>query len=58
LEIERQGRMGKKGLPQGIRKFVRREKARIRRESSSMDEEKRRIEDLLERLKEIRRRSG
>ena len=39
--------MGKKNLPKGVRKFIRREKARIRREANSPEEEKRRIEELL-----------
>ena len=39
--------MGKKYLPRGIRKFIRREKARIRREANSPEEERKRIEELL-----------
>lgn len=38
--------MIKKELPQGIRKFIRREKARIRRDISDLDEQKRLIKNL------------
>ena len=45
--------MGKKALSKSIRKFIRREKARIRRQTNSPDEEKRRVGELLNRFKEI-----
>jgi len=45
--------MRKKDWPRGIKKFIRREKARIRREANSPEGEKRRIEEFLNRFKEM-----
>ena len=42
--------MEKRNLPKSVRKFIRQEKARIRHETNSPDEEKKRIEDLLNRF--------
>jgi hypothetical protein len=42
--------MGKRGLSQSTRKYVRLEKARIRRESSDVQEQKDNIEKLYQRI--------
>ncbi|MFA5107779.1 MAG: hypothetical protein WC497_05660 [Patescibacteria group bacterium] len=41
--------MSKKRLSKGIRKFIRAEKARLRREISDLTEQERRIRELIER---------
>lgn len=38
--------MGKKRLPKSLRKFIRQEKARIRREVLDLNEQKRLIDEL------------
>lgn len=42
--------MATKGLPRGIRKFIRKEKARIRREISDLEEIEKALKDLYERF--------
>ncbi len=42
--------MGKKRLPKSLRKFIRQEKARIRREVLDLAEQKKLIKELYEKL--------
>ena len=39
-----------RGLPKGLRKFIRREKARIRREALDMKEQEKLINDIYQRF--------
>ncbi|PIR72676.1 MAG: hypothetical protein COU42_00405 [Candidatus Nealsonbacteria bacterium CG10_big_fil_rev_8_21_14_0_10_36_24] len=41
----------KKKLPKSLRKFIRKEKARIRREVLNMEEQKKKIQQLYENIK-------
>ena len=41
--------MARKKLPQSLRKYIRKEKARIRREVSDFEEQKKMIKELLQR---------
>lgn len=43
--------MTKRKLPKSLRKFIRREKARIRREVSDLGERQKKINELYEKLK-------
>ena len=42
--------MSKKKLPKGLRRYIRKEKARIRREILDIDEQKKKIEELYKNL--------
>jgi len=43
--------MGKKKIPKSLRKFIRKEKARIRREVLDLKEQKKKIQELYEKIK-------
>lgn len=43
--------MKRKRLPRSLRKFIRQEKARIRRETLDLEEQKRLIKELYEKLR-------
>jgi len=43
--------MGKKRMPKSLRKFIRKEKARIRREVLDMKEQEKLISELYEKIK-------
>ncbi len=44
-------------LPKSLKKYIRKEKARIRREFLDIKEQKQKIKELMERLKKLEKRS-